>query len=100
MKTVEVLGSGPGGIFIAPMQTDRNMFARAVSAFAATWQLTALAFVAILVVMIAMLGFLRGAIPSTTTYISRMQFTFPGVGTGRYPNGDLFTVNEIIDPAL
>jgi hypothetical protein len=69
------------------------------AALGATWQLPVLATIALLIVAVGVLAFLRIILPSTTTFISQFHFTFPSAEQGRYPNSVAFSINEILDPA-
>src|SRR5436190_17469164 len=85
-------GEHPSGLPI------REAAQRLIPALRSTWKLATLVGLLALVAMIALLGMLRAAVPPTTTYIARIQFTFPGVIIGRYPNGDAFSLPSIVDP--
>src|SRR5437667_5124977 len=100
MNIVDSIGGSPQSAVLASAETDRDAFHRVAHALGATWRLAALVFAVALAAMVGMLFLMYGTIPHTTTYHTRIQFTFPGASVGRYPNGDLFSVTEIIDPAV
>lgn len=66
----------------------------------AAWKLAAIVAVFFLIVLSTVLFLLRSAVPATTTYFARFEFKFPGVESGRFPSGDVFSLNEIIEPAV
>jgi hypothetical protein len=76
-------------------------FLRVANALRATWRIPVITAIVLAGLMVAAFMILRFTLPSTTTtFISRFQFTFPGVEAGHYPNGARFTINEILDPAI
>ena len=56
--------------------------------------------IVLVVVVIAALVALRASFPPTRVYLSQFHFTFPSAKSGRYPNNNPFTINEILDPAI
>src|SRR5262245_13979273 len=82
-------------------ERQKRRFLRVTNALRATWRLPVITAIVLAVLIVAAFMILRVALPSTTTtFISRFQFTFPGVERGRYPNEARFTINEILDPAI
>jgi hypothetical protein len=83
------------------MERQKQRFHRIANALRATWQFPVITAIVLTVLIVATFMILRLVVPSaTTTFISRFQFTFPYVETGRYPNAVRFTINEILDPAI
>ena len=79
----------------------RRRFLRAVNALRATWRLPAIVTIILAVLIVAAFMILRVVVPTaTTTFISRVQFTFPNADVGRYPNYVRFTINELVDPTI
>jgi hypothetical protein len=71
------------------------------NALRVTWRMPIITAIVLAVLIVAAFMVLRFVWPlTTTTFISRFQFTFPGAQTGRYSNGLDFTINEIIDSAI
>ena len=82
-------------------ERQKRRFLRVANALRATWRIPVITAIVLAVLFVAAFMILRFTVPSTTTtFISRLQFTFPGVETGRYPNDTRFTINEILDPAI
>jgi hypothetical protein len=81
-------------------ENDRRAVRWILGALSATWRVPAIAALAALLLVAGLLAFLRAGIPATTTYLSQLQFTFPEVTEGRYPNGMPFALNEVIEPAI
>jgi hypothetical protein len=82
----------------AKMEARQRRNARIANALRATWRFPAIAAVVLAVLSAAAFLILRVVLPSTTTtFISRIQFTFESEERRRYPNGVLFTINEILD---
>jgi hypothetical protein len=81
-------------------EDDRRAVRRILRALSATWRVPAIAALAALLLVAGLLAFLRAGVPATTTYVSQLQFTFPEITEGRYPNGTAFTPNEVIEPAI
>jgi hypothetical protein len=65
-----------------------------------TWKIPALVGIIALVLLSAAILILHFVVPTTTTYIARFQFVFPGIDNGKYPSGLPFAINEIIDPVI
>jgi hypothetical protein len=79
----------------------KRRFLRVANALRATWRIPVITAIVLAVLFVAAFMILRFAVPSTTTtFISRIQFTFPGAEAGRYPNDTRFTINEILDSAI
>ena len=82
-------------------ERQKRRFLRVVNALRATWRIPVITAIVLAVLMVAAFLILRFILPTTTTtFISRFQFTFPGAEAGRYPNDTRFTINEILDPAI
>ena len=82
-------------------ERQKRRFLRVANALRATWRIPVITAIVLAVLFVAAFMILRFAVPSTTTtFISRLQFTFPGAEAGRYPNDTRFTINEILDPAI
>src|SRR2546425_149878 len=73
---------------------------RIINALRATWRIPLIATAVLFIVIVAGLAVLRVVLPSTTTFVSQLHFTFPSAEAGRYPNGVPFSINEILDPAV
>src|SRR5262249_54191016 len=74
---------------------------RIANALRATWRFPLIEAIVLGILIVAALVILRYTRPvTTTTFISRFQFTFPNVDRGRYPDGRRFTINEIVEPAI
>jgi hypothetical protein len=69
-------------------------------AFNRTWRIPAAIGIGTLIAFLSVLFLLRSSVPATTTYLARFEFKFPGVESGKFPNGDTFSLNEIIEPAI
>jgi hypothetical protein len=69
-------------------------------AASATWRFAAIVSLIFLLLAGSILFFLSRSIPASTTYFARFELKFPGIATGRLPNGDPFSLNEIIEPAI
>jgi hypothetical protein len=68
------------------------------NALGATWRLPLFMAIIFGILVVAAFMLLRFTFPTTiNTFISRLQFTFPGAEAGRYPNELPFTINEILD---
>src|SRR5262249_498557 len=82
-------------------ERQKRRFLLVANALRATWRIPVITAIVLAVLFVTAFMILRFAVPSTTTtFISRLQFTFPGLETGRYPNDTRFTINEILDPAI
>jgi hypothetical protein len=92
---------------------DQRLLRRIANALRATWRLPVIAAIIIAVLIVPAFLILRFAFPSaTTTFISRVQFTFSNFGRVgnalvdtstfdfRYPNDVRFTINELLDPVI
>src|SRR5262249_19218309 len=85
---------------IGAAEKDKWQFRRIMGALAATWRIPLIATIVLLVLTVAILVTLRTIFPPTRTFISQFHFTFPSAESGRYPNDTLFSINEILDPAI
>jgi hypothetical protein len=84
-----------------PLAADEtNAIQRIFSSLSATWRIAGAIGLGSLIVLLSVLFFLRSTVPAITTYLARLEFKFPGVESGRYPNGEPFSLNEIIEPAV
>jgi hypothetical protein len=81
-------------------ESGNNAMSRVSAALLATWRIPLFATLVLLVLTALGLIVARSILPKTTTYISQFHFTFPSAETGRYPNGTLFSINELLDPAI
>jgi hypothetical protein len=97
-------------------EREQRRLRRVANALRATWRLPVIAAIIIALLIVPAFVMLRFAFPSTTTtFISRVQFTFPNADIGRrvgnllidvstfdlrYPNDARFTINELLDPAI
>lgn len=71
-----------------------------ISLVTSTWRAPLVLGILTAVFLLVGLFFVRFAVPSTTTYLARFEFKFPGVEAARFPNGDRFSLNEIIEPNI
>ena len=85
---------------ITPQETEKLQLRQIVAALRATWRMPLVATVILIVVTITILIAARALLPPTRTFISQIQFTFPSAKSGRYPNNTLFSINELLDPAI
>jgi hypothetical protein len=98
-------------------ERDQRRLRRVANALLATWRLPVIAAIVVAVLIVPAFIILRFVSSSTTTtFLSRVQFTFGSnsdvarrVGNAlinvstfdiRYPNDARFTINELIDPAI
>jgi hypothetical protein len=71
-----------------------------MSVLASTWRVPLALGVLTAAFFLLGLFVVRSAVPTTTTYLARFEFKFPGVEAGNFPNGDQFSLNEIIEPNI
>ena len=83
-----------------PRSTDRDIIDRILAIAAATWMLPAIIAIVVTVFGAGVIALVRLATPTTTTYLARIQFTFPEVTRGQLPNLSPFSLNELIDPSI
>jgi hypothetical protein len=85
---------------IAAEQKEKLQIRRITNALRATWRMPLITSIILLVLTVAILLLLRIMFPPTRIFLSQFHFTFPAVGSGRYPNDVPFSINEILDPAI
>lgn len=85
---------------LASAEAETWQLRRILAALRSTWRIPFWAAMMMLILSFAVLGVLHAVLPRTTTFISQFHFTFPTAEAGRYPNGALFSINEILDPAI
>lgn len=85
---------------ITPQETEKLQLRKIVAALRATWRMPLVATIILIVATITVLIAARAVLPPTRTFISQIQFTFPSAESGRYPNNTLFSINELLDPAI
>ena len=85
-----------------PREADRETetLRRNLNSLRRTWKIPVAVGIFALVLLTAAMIILRMVVPTTTTYLARFEFVFPGVASGVYPSGLQFSINEIIEPDI
>src|SRR5262245_8307355 len=85
---------------VASQEKEKLQLRQVIGALKATWRIPLVATIVLLLLAITILIATRAQFPPTRTFISQIQFTFPSAESGRYPNNTLFSINELLDPAI
>src|SRR5262249_39061629 len=85
---------------VASQEKEKLQLRQIMAVLGATWRIPLVATIILLVVAITMLIAARALFPPTKAFISQIQFSFPSAESGRYPNSTLFSINELVDPAI
>jgi hypothetical protein len=85
---------------VASQEKEKLQLRQIVAALRATWRIPLIATIILIVLAITILIAARALVSPTRTFISQIQFTFPSAESGRYPNNTLFSINELLDPAI
>jgi len=98
LLTMNILDTPPERV--ASQEKEKLQLRQIVAALRATWRIPLIATIILIVLAITILIAARAMYPPTRTFISQIQFTFPSAESGRYPNNTLFSINELLDPAI
>jgi hypothetical protein len=90
---------------VATADENPSLVDQILRAMRSSWKVGVAVAVTSMLVVLGALFVLLSAIPTTTTYVSRFQFTFPQVyspqsGERLYPNRRPFSINSVIDPVV
>jgi len=98
LPTMNILDTPPERV--ASQEKEKLQLRQVIGALKATWRIPLVATIVLLLLAITILIATRAQFPPTRTFISQIQFTFPSAESGRYPNNTLFSINELLDPAI
>jgi hypothetical protein len=85
---------------VALQEKEKLQLRQIMTGLRATWRIPVIATAILVILMIAVLGTVRALFPPTRAFISQIQFNFASAESGRYPNAALFSINELLDPAI